>query len=290
MPYGKVKRTRASTRLRAKPLGTRRGAKKAVTRYKAKTFKKAVKSVLNTQIETKFKSHSYTTDFVYGAGLNFASMNQAHQKGLFYNNVMSDLHIGKGTQSNERVGSIITPVYMKIDGYVVTQDYISDSGSGTGLFNECTIPYDVKIMVLKFKPSMANPEYPSGLNILLNNSAATGTPQTDVQIDGTVGTEMLPLAHTYKCLASRRLRMRPPMSGTTDHTINMQTSNAPYYRRFRMYVPMPKRLVYEPGVNRPTNCWFSLAAYILDGTGSAIHQQQVRCKLYARASLAYKDA
>jgi hypothetical protein len=275
--------------MRAKPTGTKRGAKKALTRYKANSFKKAVKSVLDTQSETKFKSHSYELDFVYGAGLNNAQMETANQRGLFYNNVMSDLHIAKGTQANERVGSLITPVYMKIDGYVVTNDYITDSGTGTGLFNECTLPYDVKIMVFKFKPGMAAPGFPAALDMVIVNDAATGTPQIDVPFDGNINREMLPLAHQIQMLAQRKLRMRPPLSGSTGETINGQTSNAPYYRRFRMYVPLPKKLTYEPGVNRPVNCWFSLAAYIIDGSGQAIHQQQARCKLYARSTLAYKD-
>lgn len=292
MAYGRSTRSRprsrrSGTALRSRPSGTFRGRKKAVNRYRAKSFTKAVTSVLNSASETKFKSKSYNTDFVYGSGLNNASMNPAHQRGLFYNNVMQDLNIEKGTQSNQRVGSYITPLYMKIDGYVVTQAYITDTGSGTGLFNECTLPYDIKIMAFKFKPQMAVPSYPDALNMVLINDA-TGA-QSDVAFDGNIAREMLPLAHQIQMLATRKLRMRPPLSGTTDHTINGQTSNAPYYRYFSMKIPMPKKLTYEPGVNRPVNTWFSLAAYIIDGSGAAIHQQQVRCKMYARATLAYKD-
>lgn len=293
MAYGRPARTRprprrSSTALRSRPTGSAQGRKRAVTRYRAKTFKKAVTSVLNSQSETKFKSKSYDLSFIYGAGLNYAAMDPNHQRGLCYNNVMSDLNIEKGTQGNQRVGSQITPVYMKVDGYVVTNDYITDSGSGTGAFNECTLPYDVKIMAFKFKPGQALPLSPAhALDMVLVNDA-TGV-QTDVAFDGTIDREMLPLAHQIQMLATRKLRMRPPLSGTTDATINGQTSNAPYYRYFSMKIPLPKKLTYEPGVNRPVNCWFSLAAYIIDGRGQAIHQQQVRCKMYARATLAYKD-
>lgn len=292
MAYGRAARTRPRTRrsgtaLRSRPSGSAQGRKRAVTRYKAKTFKKAVTSVLNSQSETKVKSKSYELAFVHGAGLNFANMDGSNQRGLCYNNVMSDLHIEKGTQGNQRVGSQITPVFMKIDGYIVSNDYISDSGSGSGFFNECTLPYDVKIMAFKFKPGMALPAHPAALDMVIVNDA-TGA-QIDVPFDGNINREMLPLAHQIQMLATRKLRMRPPLSGTTDATINGQTSNAPYYRYFSMKIPLPKKLTYEPGVNRPVNCWFSLAAYIIDGKGQAIHQQQTRCKMYARATLSYKD-
>lgn len=293
MAYGRPARTRprprrSSTAVRSRPTGTFRGRKKAVTRYRAKSFTKAVTSVLNSASETKFKSHSYEISNVYGAGLNYAAMDPTHQRGLCYNNVMQDLNIEKGTQGNQRVGSLITPVYLKIDGYVCTQPYVTDSGSGTGTFNECTLPYDVKVMAFKFKPSQALPVSPAhALDMVLVNDA-TGA-QIDVAFDGSIDREMLPLAHQIQMLSTRKLRMRPPLSGTTDHTINGQTSNAPYYRYFSMKIPMPKKLTYEPGVNRPVNTWFSLAAYIIDGRGQPIHQQQVRCKMYARATLAYKD-
>lgn len=287
---GKPYRRRNSVRRAVKPVN-RRFVRKAVTKAKARNFRKAVTSVINKHVETKFKSHSYNLSPVYGAGLNYAAMDAATQRGLCHNNVMQDLAITKGYQSNERVGSVINPVYMRIAGYVVTQPYSSDGGSGSGTFNECTLPYTVKILVFKFKPGMALPLSPAhALDMVLVNDAAVGTPQTDVAFDGSIEREMLPLAHQIKPLAARSLKMRPPLSGTTDPTINSQTSNAPSYRYFRMYVPMPKKLLYEPGVDRPTNCWFSLSARIVDGSGTSIHQQQVRCKLYARATLAYKDA
>lgn len=289
MPYGRKStyRRRSAVSTVVKPT-TRRFVKKAVTKAKSRNFKKAVTAVVNAQAETKVKSKSYELSFIYGAGLNFANMDSAHQRGLCYNNVMQDLNIEKGTQGNQRVGSQITPVYMKIDGYVVSNDYISDSGSGTGIFNECTLPYTVKIMAFKFKPGMALPVSPAhALDMVIVNDA-NGV-QFDVPFDGNINREMLPLAHQIQMLNVRKLKMRPPLSGTTDATINGQTSNAPYYRYFRMKIPLPKKLTYEPGVNRPVNCWFSLAAYIIDGRGQAIHQQQTRAKMYARATLMYKD-
>lgn len=296
MPYAR-KRTRSFSRtrsrsLRARPLGTRRGAKKAVTKYRAKRFSKAVKGVVASTQETKRLSVVIANDQpINGGGLDHASTT-ATSAGYLVPNVMYSLDCVQGIASNQRVGDKIAPVSCYLRGMVHANVFDTVS-------NISFIPYDVHVVVFKHKASRDLP-----MGQLLMKYETSNNPPSAEPITGTPVNEMLPWSPSYSKIAHRVFRLRPPDSGdisggsgTSQTRINTQTSNAPYYRRFAIKIPIPKKLTYEtPTSQFPSNFWFSVGCYVVPSDGVALNGpstptlNQIRAKVYMRAQMSYKDA
>jgi hypothetical protein len=284
MPYGKRKPTRARTAMRAKPTGTRGGAKKAVTKYRAKTFKKAVRTAMQGQLETKrIGTLLADGDYIHGGGLNNKAVNT---KGWCISNVYAELGMTRGLTSTQRVGDTIQPTYCVLKGWVKTNHF--DPAT-----NISFTPFDVRVIVFRCKDQ----NIPDTLNM---KKDVFSTPPTEIMITGVPSDDMLPFNSFYKVIATRTLRLRPPDSefleneapaGKRYAQINGQLSNAPFYRRFSIRVPCPKVLKYEEFNNTvPTNHWFSVGAYIVDGSGEALDPAQLPAQLWMSAEMSYKDA
>lgn len=310
MAYGRPARTRSSSRrsstaLRSRPTGTRRGAKKAVTRYKAKTFKKAVRSAMVGQLETKSQFALFWNDNgVYGGGLN-AEANVTNMKGRIYPNILSALAIQQGTTSRGRVGDKITPKGLYVNGVVRSLPFDFNS-------NNSNLPYTVYIIV--FKDKLAYNSLESDLKMRCNR---TTSPPSDVAIDGSISNEMFPFSSRYQILGSRKFLMKPlaglslnnaPTTTTTVQgvqttipdfskfyaAVNQESSSNPCYRRFKFKIPCPKTLVFPNALTNtytgiPTNHWVSIGAYVIDQSGSPISNNQTRCSVTAMGSLYYTD-
>lgn len=286
MPYGRYPRyrRRAPVRAAVKPV-TRRVVKKAVTQVKARRFKKAVSHVIQNNMETKRASVVIAQNgYINGGGLDNQATTSA-SAGYIVNNVMYSIDVLQGIASNQRIGDKISPISCSLEGFVHTNQFDS-------VTNINFRPFDVRIVVFKYVASRDLP-------VLLPMKYETSSdPPANVVIDGTPVNEMLRFSAQYRLIASRTLRLRPPdsddlsgASGNAETRINTQTSNAPYYRKFAIKVPLPKVLRYEsPTTGFPANCWFSVGAYIVDANGVPVPQAQQRARLYMRANMAYKDA
>jgi hypothetical protein len=222
--------------------------------------------------------------YINGGGLDNQVTTSA-SAGYLVNNVMFSLDVQQGIASNQRIGDKISPMSCFLEGFVHTNQFDS-------VTNINFRPFDVRVIVFKYNAARDLP-------VLLPIKYETSSdPPSNVVIDGTPVNEMLRPAAQYKIIASRTLRLRPPDSddlsggqGTSETRINTQTSNAPYYRKFAIKVPLPKVLKYEgPTYGFPANCWFSVGAYIVDANGVPVPQTQQRARLYMRANMTYKDA
>lgn len=281
----KTARPRATTRLRAKPTGTRKGAKGAVTRYKAKTFAKAVTTVMVKNLETKRVSVDLAQNQpIFGGGLD--NTPPPTGAGFLVQNVMYNMAVLQDVTSNARIGDKISPISCYIRGVVHTNTF-------DNVTNINFRAHDVHIVVFRYKASR---DLLTGTNLKLKwDTDYPGTPG-EVAIDGTPINEMLPFSPNYRKIAHRVFRLRPPEShdlGVPANTtrVNTQTSNAPYYRKFAIRVPMPKTLTYvSPTTQFPTNFWFSVGVYVVDANGVPVGQVQQRSRIYMKAQMSYKDA
>lgn len=239
MPYARKRgRSRGRTysrNIRSKPTGTRRGAKKAVTKYRAKRFTKAVKGVVSSSLETKRLSVVIANNqLINGGGLDNQPLTP-DSAGYLVGNVMYSLDCLQGIQSNQRVGDKISPVSCYLRGMVHTNTFDTVN-------NISFIPFDVHVVVFKHKASRDLP-----MGQLLMKYETSASPPTTEPITGTPVNEMLPWSPAYTKIAHRVFRLRPPESGdisgaggTSETRINTQTSNAPYYRKFAIKVSPPR--------------------------------------------------
>lgn len=284
MAYGYKSKTRTG-----RPMYRRRVTRRKTTTRKRVTrkvsFAKRVTSIVNRTRETKHVTASIATgNNIQGGGLANEPLNNF---GYIVPNVMEQLLVVQGLASNDRVGDVIEPLGLYINGFVKTNEWSSTT-------NNTFLPFDVKIIVFKYT---TNRDLPGTLSMKLNT---THDPPTQEPITGTINNEMLPFQAQYKVLATRRLRLRPPLSryeepgpspGNETVVLNSQTSNAPFYRRFKIKVPVPKKLHYALDTAlSPQNCWFSVGAYILDSTGAAIVQSKTPASIFMNCDMYYKDA
>lgn len=289
MAYARSYRTRSrprrsSTALRSRPLGTRRGAKKAVRTYKAARFTKAVKSAVASSMETKHVSAVIANNqLINGGGLDNQSTTAA-SAGYLVPDVLFALDVQQGMASNQRIGDRINPLSCWIRGVVHTNQFDT-------VTNINFRPFDVHILVFKH---VAGRDLPLGqLDMKYETSSS---PPAAEPILGTPVNEMLPFSPFYKKIAHRVIRLRPPdtpgipITPNTER-LNTQTSNAPYYKRFAIKVPLPKVFKYDaPTREYPANCWFSVGTYIVDANGVPLGLTQQRARIYMRAQMSYKDA
>lgn len=287
MPYGRYPtyRRRAPVRAAVKPV-TRRVVKKAVTQVKARRFKKAVTHVIQNNMETKRVSADLAQNQpIQGGGLNNVTP-ATDAGGYLIQNVMYNMAVLQDVTSNARIGDRISPISCSIRGVVHTNQFDTVS-------NINYRPFDVHIIVFRYKASR---DLPAGA--LLKPKWDTDYPGTpsEVEIDGTPINEMLPMSPNYRRIAHRVIRLRPPESHeivTLPNGIvsNPQTSNAPFYRKFAINVPLPKTLTYvSPTTQFPSNFWFSVGVYIVDANGVPLGQPQQRARIYMKAQMSYKDA
>ena len=273
---------RSSTALRSRPLGTRKGAKKAVRTYKAARFTKAVKSAVSSSMETKRVGAVLAQNAtIYGGGLDY---NMAALSGWVLPNVLYSLSCFQGINSAERIGDRINPMSLWLRGVVNTNTFDTVN-------NISFRPFDVHIIVFRYVPSRDLP----GAQLNMKYDIDAVTPEA-VPIDGTAVNELLPMHCDYRKIAHRVLRLRPPESAdqiVAANTIrtNTQTSNAPFYKKFAIKVPMPKVLKYAtPTTQFPANFWFGVGAYVIDANGLPTPQSQRRAKLHMTAQMNYKDS
>lgn len=279
------------TKTRTRRTGYRRRTIRRATTTRKRTtgkvtFQRRVTSIVNRTRETKhLVAQLANGNNIQGGGLANEPLNNF---GFIVPNVMQSLPLFQGLTSNTRIGDNIEPTGVYLSGFVKTNEWGATN-------NNRFLPYDVKVLVFKY---IVDKDLPQVLNIKLQSGTV---PPVDVPITGDVNVEMLPFSDKYRIIAKRTLRLRPPLSrfeepgpspGNEFAYLNTQTSNAPFYRRFKIKVPVPKTLRYTVGAipGTPVNCWFSVGAYIVDATGSPITQNQVPASIYMNADMYYKDA
>ena len=262
----------------------------------SKALVQAVKSITTKDVERKMKVvelynvlRSVPDDNnIYHVGLGTPDANAG---GWQLNNVYEALAITQGTNQQQRIGNEIHPTSLTLKGFVQTLPY-QDQTNNSGF------PYEVHILVWKYKPSAVPPQQGAEEPRLLNNPT-----NNMVRPDGSVNRSMYPwnrdqiIVKKYKVINMRPPPMdvgvNVPLQGVdaTVHNPQFNTASAKAYKRFSMKIATPKKLQYLDGdiSTIPTNDWCCISAWIVNGNGILLPISQIRSQLNMTATLNYTD-
>lgn len=262
----------------------------------SKALVQAVKTITMKDVERKMKVvnlynvlRSQPDDAnIYHVGLTTPDANAG---GWQLNNVYEALGIVQGTTQQQRIGNEIQPTSLTLKGFVQTLPY-QDQTNNSGY------PYEVHILVWKYKPSAIPPQTGADAPDLLNTPT-----NTQVRPDGSVENSMYPwnrdqiIVKKYKVINMRPppvdIGVNRPLQGVdvVVHNPQFNTATAKAYKRFSMKIATPKKLTYNDGdiSNIPNNDWCCISAWIVNGNGILLPISQVRAQLNMTATLTYTD-
>jgi hypothetical protein len=273
MAYGRYTRTTRRTFSSKKPKtnNTRRSyPRRKSTRT---TFEQRVTKVLHSKAETKQK----TIDIALPTPINGTGLdNGVANLGFTVNNVLHTLALAQGTNQETRIGNSVSNAYLRFRGYVRSLPY-------DGTTNTSTLPFEVHVLFYKQK------NY-NGVNVetefLKQHPGNTNGP-----ITGDVETTLYPFNRNQYTIKKRLVfKMRPlAITETASSFLNGQQSNAPAFRRFACNVPISKLLKFRDTSTTPLNDWVSVGAFIIDGSGQSLANNQVRAQIYLSSTLKYDD-
>jgi len=308
MPYGqyRYRRARPAVRPRRRAPARRPVRRKAPARP-TRPFKTKVLRVLRTQNELKHRTivltqwleHlppappvTYEAAPIWGGGL--ASRNPdfigTEGNGLSWHNLMHAFPIQQGTWQQQRVGNAINPKSFVLSGYITTNVYHNTD-------NKCVLPFEVHFVAWRTKDD------PLGNT----NTMLSAPTNMNVPIDGSATRSLYPWnKDQYTIIKHRVWRFKPPSRVQTveaDLEADPQTiqtianptagsSNNPSFQRFRIKMPLKKKLTFNDGVGGNNVCrneWFGCGFYTIDGNGAVISTAQSRASVYMAGTLFYTD-
>lgn len=270
MPYGK-KRNYA------------RMAKKAVRKPKANgikaskpvinpLLKRYVKSVVARGEETKYTTASiaYKSNIV-GAGFNTTGP-------IGYNTITNIIPtVYQGSTNYQRNGNRISPV-----GNLLVRGHVLALPVSTTTNPFPNTPFYVRIVVWRARASMSTI---FNSDILDDNIAPGGT-----SFDGTLDDMLLPYNKDKYIIASSKTIMLQPNATSTGTYASENLSKFPVSKMFKMYIPLPKVLVYNDTSSDPSNCRWYLSAGVCNVDGTLPISSQWRASITAEALIKFKDA
>ena len=285
--YARSNRTsRGAVRRTARaPARRRTGVKKAVRAAKQRTFTKAVKSVMFSQLETKKKS------VILGGATEAGPLNIKASGlmdagyGVHIGNLwnVNGLTIDQGTGQNQHIGRTIDNCRLFLK--VCVQATFHNEATNTDQF-----PFEVWQIVYKDKLA-PNTNVPEELKINPSGTAAA--------ISGTAINFMLPFnlarytVYSNKCIA----RFKPmPIDRAEVLDANLQNptigSNSNVaYKYLTTKLPCPKTLDFKAsGSALVTNAHLGIGWYVINGSGVSLGVSQIRATVYPTATLYYKDS
>lgn len=258
MPYARRPKT-AKARPRT-GYSRRRAVKRRPPTRAASRIVKIVKNTLARNVEQKmtvmpFIGNIAQAQTIPGMGLNASPWSTGgFQPGIYKANIFNAMAMGQGTHQDQRIGNSVKTKSLSFRGVVGT---MPSSGS-----NDATMPYEVHLLWFKSKKyNVAAVTPPLDLKQYATNSL--------LGVDPTLMSTVLPWNRdAYIIKAHKVFRLRPSFLNTTQNKINPQTSNAPYFHRFHVKIPIVTNLVFEDNATIPSNDWCSFAAYVINCDGT----------------------
>ena len=248
-------------------------------------FTKKVKTILNKEMETKFKT-AYLQNSNDLSALSIKSSGLlAGSHGLKISNIFNstNLTIDQGVAQNERVGREITNCTLILKATI--QATFHNEATNTGQF-----PFDVYMIVYrdKLQPNTNNADLLK-LNVAGHPTSITGSAQN----------LQLPFnKDRYTIYTNRRVARFKPMpadrAAIADSTLQNPTigSNSNIaFKNFQYKMPCPKKLQFVQGTSDlVSNYHVAVGFYIVDGSGTTLGNSQVRATVYPQATLYFKDS
>ena len=275
MPYYRRKKVVATKPKRSVPTRSRRPTRKRPT------FTKKVKTILNKELETKFKT-------VYLQGSSDTTALNIKSSGLLLNTnglkitnlfASNNLTIDQGVLQNQRVGREITncSLYLK----ATIQATFHNESTNTGQF-----PFDVYMIVYRDK-LQPNTNTAEKLKLGVNG---VGT-----HITGSAQNIQLPFnKDRYTIYTNRRVARFKPMpadrvelpTGSSLQNPTIGSSDNIAFKNIKYKIPCPKKLQFVQGsYDLVTNHHVAIGFYVVDGSGVALGNSQIRATVYPQATL-----
>lgn len=249
-PYKRPTRGRANYR-------TRVGySKKSIVKGKktASTTKmvQIAKNVVMRNQEQKLFVHAlYQNVGIKGMGIEADPL--AGSAGILKAAMLNSLNVTQGSAQDQRIGNSTKTKSLTFRGVICSSPH--------GANNTSLLPFEVHL--LWYKPKKYTAVTPSDIKVAGSN--------TLVPIRHTLINTVYPWNRDkYIIKAHKVFRLRPAVaSNTASSTLNPQQSNAPYFHRFHVNIPVAKDMVWEDGVTAPSNDWMGFVAYVINADGSA---------------------
>lgn len=252
--YGKPYRRPTSGRANYR---TRVGySKKAISKGRktasTKSMVQIAKNVVARNQEQKLFVHAlYQNVGIKGMGIEADPL--AGSAGILKAAMLNSLNVAQGTQQDQRVGNATKTKSLTFRGVICANPH--------GTNNTSLLPFEVHL--LWYKPKKYTAVTPADIKVAGSN--------TLVPIRHSLINTVYPWNRDkYMIKAHKVFRLRPSVaSNTGNSTINAQMSNAPFFHRFHVKIPVAKDMIWEDGVTAPSNDWMGFVAYVINADGSA---------------------
>lgn len=277
----------------------RRKTKKAPTKKRSSkyykrsrvSFEKRVKAIAFKTQETKNVTHVLTrftnattgasvdNQTIYGQGLALAppagTSPPIIYRGWVLPNIYDKMPIIQGPSESKRIGNEIYPVSCVMRGFIISNHFDVTT-------NNNQHPYEVKLIIYKAKKDITgNPNF-------IKQNPAGGNLNTP--LDGSIPADMAPYnKDMYTIYKVRTWRFRGPanLQSQGNNGIFGSLSDKQFHR-FRIRLPVPKKLQFGDNLTVASNHWFSLGFYTIFGDGQIKSAQAAN--VYAVCDLKFKDA
>lgn len=243
-------------------------AKKSVINPILKSY---VKRIVKGTEEIKFHTAALaSSNNILGSGFN-TTTNYGYTTP---SSIIPPIQQGVGQQ--QRVGNKIRPVgKLIIKGYVLATPVTTTNNA------YINTPFTVRVVVWRQRQ---NPTSVSNTAIL--DSGVTGAGN---DFDGTLYDLMTPFnKDKFEIGAVRTFQLQPNYSVGVSPQENL--SKYPVNKFFKMYVKLPKNLLYNDTLLDPQNARWYMSAGIVQSTGATIANTNVRATITADSILYYSDA
>lgn len=259
-----------------------RSTKPRNTKRAKMTFDKKVLQVIRKQAETKMKVVTiFDNSAIQGAGLQPALSGGAG--GLFNSNILGQMALAQGTEQEQRVGNQVSNCRITLRGFV-------DANAYNATTNTSSNPFEVHMVIFKSKDNYQTDGDLDGIKLQKLKSLPSNSLGP---VDGSVKSTIYPYNKDLYIIKKVRIfRLKANPQDSNPNQVNPQVNGSwdQRYRRFKMDIPISKTLKYVDGVsNTPTNDWFSIGWFIVDGGANTIAQNQVRAHVSMDAVLKFED-
>lgn len=243
-------------------------AKKLVINPVLKSY---VKRMVKGNTEIKFHTAALaSSNNILGSGFNTTS-NYGY---TCPSSIIPSIQQGVGQQ--QRVGNKIRPVgKLLIKGYVLATPVTTTNNA------YINTPFTVRVVVWRQKQN-----YTAISNTAILDSGVTGSGN---DFDGTLYDLMTPFnKDKFDIGAVRTFQLQPNYSVGVTPQENL--SKYPVNKFFKMYVKLPKTLLYNDTGLDPQNARWYISVGIVQSTGAVIANTNVRATVTADSILYYSDA
>lgn len=196
----------------------------------------------------------------FGLSANIAGNTNNVVPGLYKHNMFTALSLGQGTHQDQRIGNSVKTKSLTFRGVVTA---LPSSSA-----NNDPLPFEVHLLWFKRK------KFQSGTPASAPDDLKQYSTNTLIPVEPYIMNSVIPWnKDSYEIKAHRVFRLRQysvNLGNNAPEQLNPQLSNAPFFHRFHVTIPIKTNLQFEDGATNPSNDWCSFAAYVINSNGAAV--------------------